>query len=1090
MHSKPIIIFFFAFLILTNSAQAIDLANPDISVKILAPSEIMPNATYFIGIKYAVNETIWDEPALNPEINVNVENAEVVSAIPGSFNVRTTSTTCNFSYEGRIEEGKSEFVVFVIKTQDKDVRIEVEAKAHDKDDEDIVSAEKSITIPIEDINPNSKEYFLSVSIQREKVFKQFLYLVNETLLAESEAENISDEGMLTAMYLVTSACYELMLDEVIGKFGSDYLNPLTGIGTIYDYADLTSNFINGFEGNPFHSFVSWAFEWCMYVMNKIILDMDILIAYGDYPYYDLKDYISLIEREENCWRNGDFSELESVFEQEKELASEIRDKSRRVSEYVYDDQSLPEDTREYVKILYEGLSKTAEADLNLIDEFTSTVLEEPKPSFVSYIPSKIRVGKNNTFNISFKIRNDGGTASIAYFDLSLSDGLNITSYSSDKPSGVFGLYKKGDLIWYRDEYQIPANYTLLDWYGFWFGKGDEITINVTITATQLGEQWIKYRLAFKPLLDDLPFVRVPSEGELDQQGWHAYKIIVNVSDIGNSPPTVNFSYTVSGFTVNFKAEAHDPDSDELSYHWDFGDGYASTNKNPTHTYKSGGNYSVTLTVTDSGGLSGYKTKVIRINEPPKADFTYHVNGTTVSFISTSTDDGKIISWEWDFGDGEKGYGEIVRHEYSTFGEFSVKLTVTDNEGCKGEITKKIFVSIPLKIVIQNADVTWGATSMTLDEKLKGQTKRVPERVVVEGSSKVLMTELEKNYDLLNMVQDIPERVVIESASAMLMKKLGGNDELSSLVLKVPKRIVVEAASKIFMNGLIGNSSLFNTTFKVPKRPIIEAVSAIFMTKLEESKNLISQTSRIPERITVESASVLYFTRLNVPSLNRMPIALFTFSPEKPFIGETIIFNASLSYDPDGYIVSYEWDFGDGNITNTTEEKINHSYSEVGSYKVTLTVKDDKGAKNSTTKIITVYSRAIFDCGEPKNPYPSIMGTHKGTIKPNHTVIATKLYTYACEGTGGHTEYARIWNETWEANATWEGYAGDWYNITFDKTVVLLAGETYFYEIRTGSYPQIHHTNALLTANGWINCTEFTDVNGRVYHDWIPAIKLF
>jgi len=225
--------------------------------------------------------------------------------------------------------------------------------------------------------------------------------------------------------------------------------------------------------------------------------------------------------------------------------------------------------------------------------------------------------------------------------------------------------------------------------------------------------------------------------------------------------------------------------------------------------------------------------------------------------------------------------------------------------------------------------------------------------------------------------------------------------------------------------------------------------------------------------------------------NQPPVANFTYSPENPVVGQAVAFNASESYDPDGYIVSYEWDFGDGNVTNTTEETINHSYSEAGSYEVTLTVKDDKGATNSTTKMITIYSpTAIFDTGSSRNPYPSIMGVHKGTIKPNHTVIATKLYTYACEGTGGHTEYARIWNETWEATATWEGYAGDWHNISFDKTVVLLAGETYFYEIRTGSYPQIHHTDALLTANGWINCTEFTDANGKVYHDWIPAIKLF
>jgi len=120
---------------------------------------------------------------------------------------------------------------------------------------------------------------------------------------------------------------------------------------------------------------------------------------------------------------------------------------------------------------------------------------------------------------------------------------------------------------------------------------------------------------------------------------------------------------------------------------------------------------------------------------------------------------------------------------------------------------------------------------------------------------------------------------------------------------------------------------------------------------------------------------------------------------------------------------------------------------------------------------------IFDTGSPSNPYPSIMGNHTGTIKPNHTAIATKLYTYPCEGTGGHTEYARIWNETWNATATWEGYASDWHNITFDKPVVLLPNKTYNYTIRTGSYPQIHHTDALPTKNGWINCTEFVDANG-------------
>jgi len=134
---------------------------------------------------------------------------------------------------------------------------------------------------------------------------------------------------------------------------------------------------------------------------------------------------------------------------------------------------------------------------------------------------------------------------------------------------------------------------------------------------------------------------------------------------------------------------------------------------------------------------------------------------------------------------------------------------------------------------------------------------------------------------------------------------------------------------------------------------------------------------------------------------------------------------------------------------------------------------------------------IFDTGSPSNPYPSISGTHNGTIIPSHDINVNKLYTYPCPGTGGHTEYARIWNKTWNATATWDGYASDWHNITFDNPVVLLPNKTYNYTIRTGSYPQIIHNQTHTTLDGsFINCTEFRDANGKKYENWIPAIKLY
>ena len=84
-----------------------------------------------------------------------------------------------------------------------------------------------------------------------------------------------------------------------------------------------------------------------------------------------------------------------------------------------------------------------------------------------------------------------------------------------------------------------------------------------------------------------------------------------------------------------------------------------------------------------------------------------------------------------------------------------------------------------------------------------------------------------------------------------------------------------------------------------------------------------------------------------------PIALFNYTPLTPVVGELITFNASQSYDPDGFITKYEWDFGDGNITNTTEGIITHSYSLAGNYMVNLTATDNDGVINLTSKVVPV-----------------------------------------------------------------------------------------------------------------------------------------
>jgi len=89
------------------------------------------------------------------------------------------------------------------------------------------------------------------------------------------------------------------------------------------------------------------------------------------------------------------------------------------------------------------------------------------------------------------------------------------------------------------------------------------------------------------------------------------------------------------------------------------------------------------------------------------------------------------------------------------------------------------------------------------------------------------------------------------------------------------------------------------------------------------------------------------------SLNQSPIASFTSNFRIGAVPLEISFNASSSYDPDGNIISYTWDFKDGNTGSG--ETLNHTFSSIGSYKVELTVTDNKGATASAIKTIIVKS---------------------------------------------------------------------------------------------------------------------------------------
>ncbi len=194
--------------------------------------------------------------------------------------------------------------------------------------------------------------------------------------------------------------------------------------------------------------------------------------------------------------------------------------------------------------------------------------------------------------------------------------------------------------------------------------------------------------------------------------WTGNSSLTRIRYIGgtNNQPIANASATpLSGLIplrVEFKGDqSSDPDAQPLTYGWDFGDGTYTTTTKPVYTYTVAGNYTATLTVTDTGGLSdstrlyltaGNSAPVVTITAPSALN-TWKV-GDTIAYSGTASDpedgplSGNSLNWEVGIVHGSHNHPAIYTStgNSGSFGApdhgnnlyFEVCLTATDSQGLK------------------------------------------------------------------------------------------------------------------------------------------------------------------------------------------------------------------------------------------------------------------------------------------------------------------------------------------------------------------------------------------------------------------------
>jgi len=433
------------------------------------------------------------------------------------------------------------------------------------------------------------------------------------------------------------------------------------------------------------------------------------------------------------------------------------------------------------------------------------------------------------------------------------------------------------------------------------------------------------------------------------------KIVLNASPVAIFTESAETVYTSETITFN-ASQSYDPDGTIVSYFWDFGDGANATGAVVEHSYVDDGTYTVTLTVTDNDGASSSTsaTKTIS-NKPPVAVFTESAEtvytGEIISFdASDSYDlDGTIVNYFWDFGDGTNATGVTIGHSYADNGTYTVTLTVTDNDDATATTTsvKTILNRPPVATFTQSATVVYTGEIIHFDASESSD----PDGVIVSyfwGFG-----------DGLNATGVTVEHAYADDGSYTVTLVVTDDDGASAtatgttkVLNRFPVAIFTESAETVYTNEVI----TFNASDSYDPDGVIVSYFWDFGDGTNATGIVVEHAYADHDIYTVtltmtDDDGASASTSATKKVLNRPPMASFTESTESVVVGEVIYFNASASYDPDGIIVNYFWDFGDG--TNATGVTTEHAYAGIGVFTVTLTITDDDGATASTTATKTV-----------------------------------------------------------------------------------------------------------------------------------------
>lgn len=466
----------------------------------------------------------------------------------------------------------------------------------------------------------------------------------------------------------------------------------------------------------------------------------------------------------------------------------------------------------------------------------------------------------------------------------------------------------------------------------------------------------------------------------DQDGGETIDT-VNVT-VGNVPPVItdisNDGPVGEGSPLALTVTATDAGNDSLTFAVDWDNDGAFDETGPDNTvsniWNNQGDYTVRIRVDDGDGGEVLATaQVSAFNEPPVAVASADsevVEGSVASFdASDSSDPGAdTLTYAWDFGDGQNGSGKSASHAYDDNGVYSATLTVTDDSGASSSAGVAVAVvnatptveAGPDVIVDEGTSVAVAYNGVATDPGAGDTlvyTWNFGDGSTVQGSAGThSLAALDGPSERMVDLQVTDDDGSTASDSFKLTVRNVSPWDVNGNSYTCDENDVIQLTASA--NDVPADQPGLEYAWDMDNNPNYEELGRQVSYTCGREGN---QTIRLRVRDKDynpneddahdgESFGTAQVTVNNVP-----PIAVATATPLTTTITTPIIFDASGSNDPSPGpdTLTYRWNFGDGVITITTDITVTHSYTDDGSYPVTLRVLDGSGGSSDATLTIRI-----------------------------------------------------------------------------------------------------------------------------------------